>query len=150
MSWLFASRWPRYWSFSFSISPSSEYSGLISFRIDWFDLLTRDHSSSCYLCISIALNGAWHTMCVCVHAQSLQPCPTLCYPMDGSPPGSSVHGLLQAGILSGLLCPPPGDLPNPGIESVPLAWRLHWQGGFHHRRHLGRPTHSRSSTNICC
>ena len=32
-------RWPEYWSFSFSISPSNEYSGLISFRIDWFDLL---------------------------------------------------------------------------------------------------------------
>ena len=31
--------WPKYWSFSFSISPSNEYSGLISFRIDWFDLL---------------------------------------------------------------------------------------------------------------
>ena len=33
-------RWPKYWRFSFSISPSSEYSGLISFRIDWFDLRT--------------------------------------------------------------------------------------------------------------
>ena len=32
-------RWPKYWSFSFSISPSSEYSGLIFFRIDWLDLL---------------------------------------------------------------------------------------------------------------
>ena len=32
-------RWPNYWSFSFSISPSNEYSGLISFMIDWFDLL---------------------------------------------------------------------------------------------------------------
>ena len=32
-------RWPKYWSFSFSISPSNEYSGLISFRIDWFHLL---------------------------------------------------------------------------------------------------------------
>jgi len=32
-------RWPKYWSFSFNISPSDEYSGLISFRIDWFDLL---------------------------------------------------------------------------------------------------------------
>ena len=32
-------KWPKYWSFSFSISPSSEYSGLISFRIDWLDLL---------------------------------------------------------------------------------------------------------------
>ena len=43
--WVFSSesvlciRWPKYWSFSFSISPSSEYSGLISFRIDWLDLL---------------------------------------------------------------------------------------------------------------
>ena len=33
-------RWPKYWNFSFSISPSSEYSGLISFRMDWFDFLT--------------------------------------------------------------------------------------------------------------
>ena len=32
-------RWPKYWSFSFSISPTNKYSGLISFRIDWFDLL---------------------------------------------------------------------------------------------------------------
>ena len=32
-------RWPKYWRFSFSISPSNEYSGLISFRMDWFDLL---------------------------------------------------------------------------------------------------------------
>ena len=32
-------RWPKYWSFNFSISPSNEYSGLISFRIDWFDIL---------------------------------------------------------------------------------------------------------------
>ena len=47
-------RWPKYWSFSFSISPSNEYSGLISFRIDWFDLpavwgtlknLLQQHSS---------------------------------------------------------------------------------------------------------
>ena len=32
-------RWPKYWSFSFSISPSNDYSGLISFKMDWFDLL---------------------------------------------------------------------------------------------------------------
>ena len=47
-------RWPKYWSFSFSISPSYEYSGLISFRMDWLDLLAvqgtlkslfQDHSS---------------------------------------------------------------------------------------------------------
>ena len=33
-------RWPKYWSFSFNISPSNEYSGLISFRMDWLDLFT--------------------------------------------------------------------------------------------------------------
>ena len=37
--WIGSIRWPMYWSFSFSISPSNEYSGFISFRIDWFDLL---------------------------------------------------------------------------------------------------------------
>ena len=44
-SWFFSNesalciRWPKYWSFSFSISPSNEYSGLISYRMNWFDLL---------------------------------------------------------------------------------------------------------------
>ena len=37
-------RWPKYWSFSFSISPSNEYSGLISFRMDWFDLESKGFS----------------------------------------------------------------------------------------------------------
>ena len=36
---VFRIRWPKYWSFSFRVSPSNEYSGLISFRIDWLDLL---------------------------------------------------------------------------------------------------------------
>ena len=36
---VFCIRWPKYWSLNFSISPSNEYSGLISFRMDWFDLL---------------------------------------------------------------------------------------------------------------
>ena len=39
LSWFFASGWPKYWSFSFSIDPSNEYSGLISFRIGWLDPL---------------------------------------------------------------------------------------------------------------
>ena len=37
--WVLRIRWPKYWSFSFSIRPSNEYSGLISFRMDWLDLL---------------------------------------------------------------------------------------------------------------
>ena len=41
---------------------------------------------------------------------------TLCHPMDWSPPGSSVGGILQARILDWVAFPPPGDLPDPGIE----------------------------------
>ena len=42
-------RWPKYWSFSFSISPSNEYSGLISFRMDWLDLLAVQGTLKCLL-----------------------------------------------------------------------------------------------------
>ena len=51
-------RWPKYWNFSFSISPSSEHPGLISFRMDWLDLLAvqrtlksllQHHSSNCFI-----------------------------------------------------------------------------------------------------
>ena len=65
--------------------------------------------------ITRIMNGA----CVCVCAKFLQLCPTLFDPMDCSPPGSSVHGILQARILK-LLCPPPGNLPNRGLEPVSL------------------------------
>ena len=48
-------------------------------------------------------------------------CPFLCHPMNYSPPGSSVHGTLQARILVWLPSPPPGDLPYPGIENASLV-----------------------------
>ena len=48
--------------------------------------------------------------------------------MDCSPLGSSAHGILQARILSGLPCPPPGGLPDPGIEPSSLSLQ-HWQAG---------------------
>ena len=54
---------------------------------------------------------------LCVRAQS---CLTLCDPTDCSPPGSSVHGILQARILSGLPCPSPGDLSDPEIKPESL------------------------------
>ena len=81
----------------------------------------------------------------CVYVKSLQLCPTLCDPMDGSPPGSSVHGILQARILEWIALPsPPGDLPDPGIEPTFLtspalaggffttsaAWEAHISGSF--------------------
>ena len=52
MSQLFT-RWPKYWSFSFSISLSNEYSGLISFRINWFDLLQSKGLSRGFSSITI-------------------------------------------------------------------------------------------------
>ena len=50
-------------------------------------------------------------------ALSLQPCLTLCNPKNRTPPGSSVHGIFQARVLSGLPFSSPGDLPDPGIKS---------------------------------
>ena len=68
-------------------------------------------------------------VCVCVHAKSVQSCLTLCDPVDWSPPGSSVHGILQARMWSGLACPSPGDLPDPGIEPEVLRSPV-LAGGF--------------------
>ena len=142
-------RWPKYWNFIFSIGPSNEYSGLISLRNDWFDLLTvqgtlkslLQHHSACVLSsfshvglcpwdspsrntgvgchspgdlpdpgfepaspVSPVLAGGffttsatWETQSAvgshrleCECAKSLQSCPTLCDPVDCSPPGSRI------------------------------------------------------------
>ena len=67
----FCIMWPKYWSFSSSISPSNEYSGLISFRIDWFDLpavqrtpksLLQHHSSKASMlwCLTFFKAQLWH------------------------------------------------------------------------------------------
>ena len=56
--------------------------------------------------------------CFCLVVKS---CPTLCNPMDCSPPGSSVHGISQGKYWSGLPFPPPRSLPDPGIEPTSLA-----------------------------
>ena len=49
MSQLFTSGWPKYWGFSFNISPSNDYLGLISFRMDWLDLLAAQETLKCLL-----------------------------------------------------------------------------------------------------
>ena len=102
--------WPKYWSFSFSISPSNEYSGLISFGIDCFDLLSvqgtlkyllQYHNSR----VSILRHSALfmvqlsHKTYVCTKtyrwvsrsSSVTQLCLTLCKPMDSSTPGLPVH-----------------------------------------------------------
>ena len=55
---------------------------------------------------------------MCVRAKLLQSRPILFDPIDCSLPGSSVNGILQAGILEWAAMPSPGDLPDPGIEPV--------------------------------
>ena len=66
-------RWPKYWSFIFSISPSNEYSRLISFRVDWFPL-----------------GSPWSPRSDQIRSVT-QSCPTLCNPMNRSTPGLPVH-----------------------------------------------------------
>ena len=101
-------RWPKYWSFSFSISPSNEYSRLIFLRIDWFDLLAvqqtcksilQHHSSkalilwlSAFFMVQLSIHPY---MTAAAAAKSLQLCLTLCDPIDGSP----IPGILQARTL---------------------------------------------------
>ena len=72
----FPSRWPEYWSFSFKISPSNEYSGLISFRIDWFALLASQgtlksllqyHSSKASFLKTDAILGSLIQFCLILH-----------------------------------------------------------------------------------
>ena len=112
-------RWQKYWSFSFSISPSNECSGLMSCRMDWLDLLAvqgtfksllQDRSSKASILPRSALfivqlshpyvtTGKTIALTATATAKSLQSCPTLCDPIDGSPPGSPVPGILQARIL---------------------------------------------------
>ena len=117
-------------SFSFSICPSNEYSGWISFRIDWFDFLAvqgtlksllQHHSSKASVLqysdfFMVQLSHPYTTtgktialtrwafvskvMSLLLNmlsaAKLLQLCPTLCNPINGSPPGSTVPGILQA------------------------------------------------------
>ena len=60
-------RWPKYWSFSFSISPFNEYSGLICFRIDWFDLLAVQLNLKSHLQHqSSKASIIWHSACFMV------------------------------------------------------------------------------------
>ena len=60
-------RWPKYWSFSFSISPSKEHPGLISFKMDWLDLLVVQGTlKSLLLHHSLKASSFWHSACFMV------------------------------------------------------------------------------------
>ena len=97
-------RWPKYWSFSFSISPSNEYSGLFSFRMDWLDLLAaqgtlksllQHHSSKASVLRCSAFFTAQLSHPYMITGKTIaQWCPDLCDPMD-----YTVHEFLRARIL---------------------------------------------------
>ena len=105
-------RWPKYWSFSFSLSPFNKYSGLISFKTDWFDLLAVQRTLKSFLhyhnlkasilqhsvFFMVQLSHPYMTTGKSVKMLVTQSCPTLCDPMDCNPSGSSVRGILQARI----------------------------------------------------
>ena len=57
--WVSNIRWPKYWSFSFSISPSNVYSGLIFFRIDWFDLAVQETLKSLLQHLNLKASILW-------------------------------------------------------------------------------------------
>ena len=110
-------RWPKYWSFSFSIIPSKEHPGLISFRMDWLDLLAvqgtlksllQHHSSKASILRVSCIAGGLYLL---------------------SHQGSLVGWQSLKEYWSGFPCPPLGDLPNPGIESWSPAW-WGWVGGY--------------------
>ena len=66
-----------------------------------------------------------------MHAKLLQLSPTFWHPMDCSLPISSVHGISRQEYSSGLPCPPPGDLPNPGIEPASYVSCIDRQDLYH-------------------
>ena len=99
-------RWPEYWSFSFSISPSNEYSGLISFTIDRFDLLL--------LSILYIIVCAWVLSCFSL----VWLCATLWTIAHQALLSMEVS---RQEYWSELPCPPPGDLPDPGIKPESLT-----------------------------
>ena len=81
------------------------------------------HSLPCNECCNSSKHSAYYASNFAyarVSAKSLQLCPTLCNSMDCSPPGSSVHGILQTGMLEWVPWLPPGDLPDPVIKHTSL------------------------------
>ena len=135
-------KWPKYWSFSFSISPSNEYSGLNSFKFDWFDLLAAQgtlksllkyHNSKAsillmfnllYGPILTSIHDYWKTIALTI--QNFV----------------SKIMFLFFNMLSSFVIPSPEYLPKPGIEpwspalqtnSLPSIWatkevQKHWSG----------------------
>ena len=78
-----------------------------------------------YVALVHLKSRAFRGMCVCVCAKSLHWWLTLCDPMDCSPPGSSVHGVLQARIVEWVAMPSSRDSSTQGSSGLHLLWLLH-------------------------
>ena len=124
-------RWPKYWSFSFTIIPSKEHLGLISFRMGWLDLLAVCKFNCCGYCLVAQL------------------CLTLCDSMDCNTPGFPVHhqplefaqtlvhqvsDAIQPSHPCHLLLLPPSTFPSIRVcsnESVlHISWPKYWSFSF--------------------
>ena len=94
--------------------------------IFWLGLESTPDSLIYISLISISISISNVYLYLCVHAKSLQKCPTLCNPIDHNPPGFSVWGIFQAKLPEWVAMPFPGDLPTQGSNSC-LLNHLHWQ-----------------------
>ena len=123
-----------YW-LVYLLHKSLEMRAFFSFREPQITGLAVEIPATNVLACYGVINGSYM---VCMNAPLLQSCLTHCESMDCSLPGFSVHRILQARIWSGLLCPPPRDLPNPGIEPMSLMSPA-LAGGFFTTATPGRP-----------
>ena len=95
---VFCIRWPKYWNFSFSISPSNEYSGLISFRMDWLDLFAvQGILKSLFQHHSLKASVLWHSAFLMF--QLSHP-----YMTTGKTIALTIWTLLAKGCLCFLIC----------------------------------------------
>ena len=107
---------------------SAGYQGVHLTSLNVSDIVATQESQVSARCPDVVLthpaclqNSANFKMQKALHAKSLQSCPTLCNPGDCSPPGSSVHRILQGITLEWVPFPSPGDLPDPGVEPLSLS-----------------------------
>ena len=95
------------------------------------------YSISCGQDTSPSVSSCVNQMGACMDVQLIQSCPTLCDPVNCSPPGSSVHGILQARILEQVAMPSSrGIFPTQGLN----PHLLHWRQILYPLSHLGSPT----------
>ena len=128
-------RWPKYWSFSLSNSPSNEYSGLISFRMDWFELLAVQGKVTYLLfnMLSRFVIAFLSRDAMLIHFSHVWLFPTLWIIAHQAPLSIS-----QQEYWTGLPFPLSGDLPDPQIE--PRLLFCNWQRDSLRLEPHGKPT----------